>query len=100
MKNITKLLLAAAGCGGAFIIYALASGSSILTLSVAIVCTVVFLIAFISALFVKDKKTWEDILAVLLALVAVPIAIMGWSYTIKGSSELKTTDEVVTTPAQ
>lgn len=99
MKNITKLLLVAAACGGAFVIYALASGSPILSLSVAIVCTVVFLIAFCSALFVKDKKTWEDVTAVLLALVAVPIAIMAWSATIKGSTELKSVDEVTTTPA-
>jgi hypothetical protein len=100
MKNITKLLLVAAACGGAFIIYALMSGSAILPLYLGIICTLIFLIAFFSVLFVKGKKTWEDIVAILLALVAVPIAIMGWSYTMKHSSELQTIDEVITTPAK
>lgn len=81
MNNITKLLLAATVCGAALFAFCFISGNTgMVSLTGAVSCSVVFLIAFSSSLFIKNKKNWEDVLAVLLALVALPCAIISWSF--------------------
>ncbi|MCK7558394.1 hypothetical protein MKQ70_26710 [Chitinophaga sedimenti] len=86
MKNITKLLLVTAACGLGALGYMLATRHLQTPLTAAIVCTIVFLVAFPSVLFVKDKKTWEDVVAVVLALICMPMGILSWSFHIQGLS--------------